>query len=208
MAFSLLSKSNSKIDGNQITFGAIDFQPHPPTLALVFTNLDQEMDLTIESFNFRVGSLGSARLLDPMKSGLSAGKTAVVATPETSDGSSSKVNSPFSIKPTKGSTVEELDKIMENLDLEESSGSSTTGSDEKVGSTLEKDFITSCGDVSGSSEDTWRSRLRLHDDEQAKLCSDDSQYANNRHQMYVIINDTFEEVDKENNPVINLYNLE
>jgi hypothetical protein len=41
-------------------------------------------------------------------------------------GSSSEVNSPFSIKPTKGSTIEELDKIMENLDLEESSGSSTT----------------------------------------------------------------------------------
>jgi hypothetical protein len=29
MAFSLLSKSNLKIDGNQITFGTIDFQPHP-----------------------------------------------------------------------------------------------------------------------------------------------------------------------------------
>jgi hypothetical protein len=59
MAFSLLSKRNSKIDGNQITFGAVDFQPHPPTLAPVFTNLDREMDLTIGSFNFRVGSLGS-----------------------------------------------------------------------------------------------------------------------------------------------------
>jgi hypothetical protein len=39
-AFLLLSKSNSKIDGNQITFGAIDFQPHPPTIAPVFANLD------------------------------------------------------------------------------------------------------------------------------------------------------------------------
>jgi hypothetical protein len=48
--FLLLSKSNSKIDRNQITFGAIDFQPHPKTLALVFTILDQEMDLTTESF--------------------------------------------------------------------------------------------------------------------------------------------------------------
>jgi hypothetical protein len=48
-------KSNSKADGNQITFVAVDFQPHPPTLAPVFTNLDQEMDLMIGSFNFRVG---------------------------------------------------------------------------------------------------------------------------------------------------------
>jgi hypothetical protein len=53
-AFLPSSKINSKIDGNQITFGAIDFQPHPPTLAPVFANLDQKMDLTIEIFNFRV----------------------------------------------------------------------------------------------------------------------------------------------------------
>jgi hypothetical protein len=33
-----------------------------------------------------------------------------------------KVNSPVSIKPTKGSIVKELDEIMEILDLEESSG--------------------------------------------------------------------------------------
>jgi hypothetical protein len=55
MAFSLSSKSDSKIDGNQITFGAIDFQPHPPTLSLVFANLDWEMDLTIGNFNFLSG---------------------------------------------------------------------------------------------------------------------------------------------------------
>jgi hypothetical protein len=71
-AFLLSSKSNSKIDGNQITFGAVDFLPHPQTLAPVFANLDQEMDLTIRSFNFRVGSLGSVRLSDPIKSGPSA----------------------------------------------------------------------------------------------------------------------------------------
>jgi hypothetical protein len=40
-AFFLPSKSNSKIEGNQITFGAIDFQPCKPTLAPVFANLDQ-----------------------------------------------------------------------------------------------------------------------------------------------------------------------
>jgi hypothetical protein len=34
-AFFLLSKGNSKINGNQITFGAADFQPHKPTPAPV-----------------------------------------------------------------------------------------------------------------------------------------------------------------------------
>jgi hypothetical protein len=132
MAFSLLSKSNSKIGGNQITFGAIDFQPHPPILAPVFASLDQEMDLMIGSFNFRVGSLGSVRLLDPIKLGPSAGKTTIVATLETSVGSSSEVTSPVSIKPTKGSTVEELDEIMENLDLDESLGYSDMDSDKNL----------------------------------------------------------------------------
>jgi hypothetical protein len=56
MTFSPSSKSNSKIDGNHVNFGTVDFQPHPPTLALVFANLDKEMDLTIRSFNFHVGS--------------------------------------------------------------------------------------------------------------------------------------------------------
>jgi hypothetical protein len=65
-AFSPSSKNNSKIDGNQIAFGTVDFQPHPPTLAPVFASLDQEMDLTIGSFNFRIGSLGFVRLSDPV----------------------------------------------------------------------------------------------------------------------------------------------
>jgi hypothetical protein len=113
---------------DQITFGAIDFHPHKPTLAPIFTSLDQEMDLTIGSFNFRVGSLGSVRLSDPTKPGPSVGRT-VVATPEASVGSPSKVNSPVSIKPARGDTVEELNKIMENLDLEESSGYQDMSSD-------------------------------------------------------------------------------
>jgi hypothetical protein len=86
------------------------------------------MDLMIGSFNFRVGSLGSVRILDPVNSGSSVGKTAATATSETSVGSSSKVNSPFSIKPTKGSTVEELEEIMENLDLVEYLGYSNRSS--------------------------------------------------------------------------------
>jgi hypothetical protein len=105
----------------------------------------------------------------------------MVATQEISASSSSGVNSPVIIKPAKGSTVEELGEVMENLDLEELSGSSTTVSKEKFGNISEKEFITSCGDVFGNSEDTCRSELRIYSDEQAKLRSDASQYANNRH---------------------------
>jgi hypothetical protein len=131
MAFLPPSKSSSKIDVKQIAFGAIDFQPHPPTLAPVFANLDQEMDLTIGSFNFHVGSLGSIRLSHPINLGPSAGKTAIAETSETLVGSSSEVNLSVSIKPAKGkgNTIEELDEIMENLDLEESSGYSNMAID-------------------------------------------------------------------------------
>jgi hypothetical protein len=38
--FLLPANSNSKIDGSQISFGNIDFQPHPPTLTPVFASLD------------------------------------------------------------------------------------------------------------------------------------------------------------------------
>jgi hypothetical protein len=78
-AFSLPANSNSKVDGNQISFGTIDFQLHPPTLTPVFASLDQEMDLMIGSLNFCVGSFGSIRLSDLMKSDSSAGKTTKIA---------------------------------------------------------------------------------------------------------------------------------
>jgi hypothetical protein len=100
-AFSLSANSYSKVDGDQGTSEAIDFQPHPPTLTPVFANLDQEMDLTIESLNFCVGSLGITRLSDPMKLGLLVEKTASAAMLESSVGSSSEVNSLVSFTPTK-----------------------------------------------------------------------------------------------------------
>jgi hypothetical protein len=121
MTFLLLANSNSKVDGNQISFGTVDFQPHPPTLTPVFASLDQEMDLTIGSLNFCVGSLGSIRLSDPMKSDPSVGKIATMEISESSVGSSSKVKSPVSFTTTENmeDKIEELDKIMGNLDLGE-----------------------------------------------------------------------------------------
>jgi hypothetical protein len=121
MAFSLLANNNSKVDGNQISFGTVDFQSHPPTLTPVFGSLDQEMDLTIGSLNFLVVSLGSIRLSDSTKSDLSARKTMKIAMSKSSVGSSSEVNSPVSFVPMEkgGEKIEELDEIMGNLDIGE-----------------------------------------------------------------------------------------
>jgi hypothetical protein len=94
-AFSLLANGNPEVDGNQ------------------------EMDLTIGSLNFRVGSLGSIRLSDPVKPDPSARETKTTTVSESSVRSSSEVNSPVSFATAEniGEEIEELDKTMENLDL-------------------------------------------------------------------------------------------
>jgi hypothetical protein len=111
--FLLLANNNSKVDGNQISFGTVDFQPHPPTITLVFISLDQEMDLTIGSLNFCVGSLGLTRLSDSTKSDPSVEKTTTIAMSESSVGSSSEVNSPvsFATMGKREEKIEELDKM-------------------------------------------------------------------------------------------------
>jgi hypothetical protein len=142
--------------------------------------------------------------------GPSAGKTATAANSETSVGSSSEVNSPVSIKPTKGSTIEELDEIMENLDLEESSGYSDMGSDknlDKSSNYSKEDFMVCYGNVSDNSEDTWRSGLELYNDEQTIFSSSSSGDIHSQYQVYAIINDTSEEFNANNNPIINLENV-
>jgi hypothetical protein len=49
MAFSLLANSSPEVNENQISFGTIDFQPHPSNFTPIFKSLDQDMDLTIGS---------------------------------------------------------------------------------------------------------------------------------------------------------------
>jgi hypothetical protein len=97
----------------------VDFQLHLPTLTPIFVSLDQEMDLTIGSLNFCVGSLGSIHLSDSTKSNLSASKTMTIAMSESSVGSSSEVNLPVSLAATEEieEKIEELDETMDNLDL-------------------------------------------------------------------------------------------
>jgi hypothetical protein len=119
MAFSLLANSSSEVDGNQISFGTVDFQPHPSNFTPIFESMDQDMNLMIESLNFRVGSLGSFCLSDPAKPGPSASKAKTIAMSKSSVGSSSEANSPVSFATTEiaEGKIAEVDETMENLDL-------------------------------------------------------------------------------------------
>jgi hypothetical protein len=95
-AFSLLANSNPEVDEIQIPFGTVDFQPHQSSFTQVFESMYQDIDLTIGSLNFRVGSLGSIHLSDPAKPGPSASEPKTIAMSESSEGSSSEVNSKIS----------------------------------------------------------------------------------------------------------------
>jgi hypothetical protein len=156
-AFSLLANNSSEVDRNQISFGTIDFQPHPPNFTPIFESLDQEMDLTIGSLNFRVRSLGSIRLSDPTKPDPSASETKTVAMSKSSVGSSSKANSlvSFATAEFAGEKIEELDETMENLDL---------------GDQLE-DLMICHDDASDKSTDTWKLGLELHEDDETIFSS-------------------------------------
>jgi hypothetical protein len=172
--------------------------------------LEQEKDLTIGSLNYRVGSLGSVRLSDPINLGPSVEKTAPAAKLETLVGSSSEVNSPVSFKPTKNrkSTVKELGEIMENLDLEESSGYSNMDSDENFDNNYHpgKDFTVCCDNISDKSTNTWKIVLELLDDDHTFLSSSSSS-VNHEYQVFAIIGDNSEEFDDNNNLVINRANV-
>jgi hypothetical protein len=90
-AFSHLANGSSEVDGNQ------------------------EMELTIGSLSILIGPSGSSRLLDLTKPNPSASKPETEETLESSEGSSSEVNSPVSLEKT---SLAEGDKIQENFDLE------------------------------------------------------------------------------------------
>jgi hypothetical protein len=83
-AFSFLADNNPQVDEIQIPFGNVDFQPHQSSFAQVFESMDKDMDLTIGSLKFRVGSLGLIRLSNPTKPDLSASEPETVAMSESS----------------------------------------------------------------------------------------------------------------------------
>jgi hypothetical protein len=109
-AFSLLANNNSQVYETQIPFGTVDFQSHQSSFTQIFESMDQDMDLTIGSLNFRVGSLGSICLSDPTKTGPSSSEPETVAMSESSEGSSSEVNSPVSLAEAKEGKSQEATK--------------------------------------------------------------------------------------------------
>jgi hypothetical protein len=117
-AFSLSAKNNLQVNEIQIPFGTVDFQPHQSSFTQVFESMDQDMDLTIGSLNFRVGSLGLIRLSDLMTADPSASEPETVAMSESSEGSSSEINSPVSLVEAKEGKIAGGDETMENFDLE------------------------------------------------------------------------------------------
>jgi hypothetical protein len=106
-AFSLLANSNPELDGNQ------------------------EMELTIGSLSIIIGPSGSSRLSDSTKSDASANKPEAEETWESSEDSSSEVNSPVSFDKA---PIAEGDKIWENFDSEERACQTHNTKDFAVGS--------------------------------------------------------------------------
>jgi hypothetical protein len=191
-AFLLLANSSSEVDENQISFGTIDFQPHPSNFTPIFESMDQDMDLTIGSLNFRVGSLGSIRLSDPAKLGPSASEAKTFAMSESSVGSSSEANSPVSFATTEiaEGKIAEVDENMENFDL---------------GDQL-KDLMICHDDTSDKSTDTWKTGLELHEDVDSIFSSFNNKF-DNWYQVLAIVGDNSEEFNKNNNPVLNPANI-
>jgi hypothetical protein len=173
-AFSLLANNNSEVNENKITFGTVDFRPHPSNFTPIFESMDQDLDLAIGSLNFHVGSLGSIRLSDPVKPDPLASKSKTIAMSESSVGSSSEANSPVSFATTEiaGEKIAELDETMENLDLRDQ---------------LE-DLMICHDDASDKSTDTWKTGLELHEDDETIFSSFNSKF-DNRYQVLAIVGD-------------------
>jgi hypothetical protein len=151
--------------------------------------MDQDMDLTIGSLNFCVGSLGSIRLSDPMKPDPSTSEPEIVAMSESSEGSSSEVDSPVSFIEAEEGKIAGGDKTMENFDLE----------------VQLEDLMIFHDDTSDQSTDTWKTGLELSEDDNSIL--NHNSKLNNRYQILAITGDNSEELDDNNNPVLNLANI-
>jgi hypothetical protein len=188
-AFSLLANSSPKVNEIQIPFGTVNFQPHQSSFMQVFKSMDQDMDLTIGSLNFRVRSI---RLSDPVKLGPSASKSKTKIISESSEGSSSEVNSPVSFAEieTEERKFAEGDETMDIFDLE----------------VQLKDLMICHDDTSDKSTDTWKTGLELHENDSSIFSSFNSKF-DNRYQVLAIIGHNSEELDENNNPVLNPANI-
>jgi hypothetical protein len=152
--------------------------------------MDQDIDLTIESLNFRIGSLGLIRLSDLAKPGPLGSDPKTVTMLESSEGSSCEVNSLVNLAETEEGKIAGGDKTMENLDLE----------------VQLEDLMICYDDTSDKSADTWKTGLELSEDDNLIFSSFNSKL-DNRYQVLIIVGDNSEELDKNNNPVLNPANI-
>jgi hypothetical protein len=152
--------------------------------------MDQDMDLTIGSLNFCVGSLGLIRLSDPMTADPSASEPEIVAMSESSEGSSSEANSPVSLVEAKEGKIAGGDKTMKNFDLE----------------VQLEDLTIYHDDNSDQSIDSWKTGLELSEDDNS-IFSNHNSKLDNRYQILAIAEDNSEELDDNNNPVLNPANI-
>jgi hypothetical protein len=109
---------------------------------------------------------------------------------ESSEGSSSEVNSPVSFAETEEGKSAGGDETMENFDLE----------------VQLEDLIICHDDTLDKSTDTWKTGLELHEDGCSIFSSFNSKL-DNRYQVLAIVGDNSEELDENNNPVLNPANV-
>jgi hypothetical protein len=111
---------------------------------------------------------------------------------ESSEGSSSEVNSSvsFAETETEEGKITEGDETMENFDLE----------------VQLEDLMICHDDTLDKSTDTWKTGLELHEDDSSIFSSFNSKL-DNRYQVLAIIGDNSEELDENNNPVLNPANV-
>jgi hypothetical protein len=125
-----------------------------------------------------------------MKTDPSASESETVAMSESSEGSSSEVNSPVSLVESKEGKIAGGDETMENFDLE----------------VQLEDLTIYHNDNSDQSIDSWKTGLELSEDDNLIFSSHNSKL-DNRYQVLTIVEDNSEELDDNNNPVLNPANI-
>jgi hypothetical protein len=125
-----------------------------------------------------------------MKMDPSASEPEIVAMSESSEGSSSEVNSPVSLAEEKEGKIAEGDETMENFDLE----------------VQLEDLTIYHDDNPDQSIDSWKTGLELSADDNSIFSRHNSK-PNNRYQILAIAEDNSEELNDNNNPVLNPANI-
>jgi hypothetical protein len=109
---------------------------------------------------------------------------------ESSEGSSSEVNSPVSLAEVEEGKLAGGDETIENFDLE----------------VQLEDLIICHDDTSDKSTDTWKTGLELSKDDNLIFSSFNSKL-DNRYHVLAITGDNSEELDENNNPMLNPANI-